>query len=280
MLVITIISILTSHLLRLYLSQILSIFFVYYAFFILCLGLPAVWRIGRLLEFDRLVGIRHPQLYLDSYDDGVIIMMAQKWTFSPRYYKCASVEMPMAFTSEVAFVGKTSLNIKYEIKSLDEGKLPLVNALKHAVWADNTTHLPKTLPSEFLEVVKKSGLTMSPNRLIKYQPPQMPEKTFQYPITVVPSDMDMVFHTNQATYVRYALDCATVAALAGFYQKYDRDICFYKVKNVSVLYRGESFTGDKLMVSTWQDSHDLDCIHFQIFKESIPIFFQLYNLLP
>ena len=248
--------------------------------FILCLGLPAVWRIGRLLELDHVVQVAYPQYRLAPYTDGVPIMMAQKWTFLPRFYKCASVEMPMSYTSQAAFVGKTSLTNKCVIKSLDEDKLPLVNALKQAVWADKTTHLPKPLPSNVLEVVKKSGLTMSPNRPINYQPPQMPEKTFHYPITVVPSDMDMIFHTNQATYVRYALDCATVAALSGFYQKYYQDICFYKVKDVSVLYRGESFTGDKLMVSTWQDSHDLDCIHFQIFKKSKPIFFSSITFYP
>ena len=246
----------------------------------MCLGLPAAWRIGRLLEFDRLVGIAYPQYALGPYTDGVPIMMAQKWSFLPRFYKCASVEMPMAYTSQAAFLGKTSFTVKYEINSLDEDKLPLVNALKQIVWADKTTHLPKPLPSDFLEGVKKTGVTMSPNRLINYQPPQMPEKTFQYPITVVPSDMDMIFHTNQATYVRYALDCATVAALAGFYQKYYQDICFYKVKDVSVLYRGESITGDKLMVCTWQDSHDLDSIHFQIFKGSKPIVFSSITFYP
>ena len=79
------------------------------------------------------------------------------------------------------------------------------------------------------------------------------------------SDMNLLFHVNSATYVRYCMDCATEASLAGFTRTISGDPCFLPVAKLETFHAGENFAGEDLEVCTWEQ--DGETMYFLIFNK-------------
>ncbi len=76
------------------------------------------------------------------------------------------------------------------------------------------------------------------------------------------------------------MDCASEAAEAGLFKRFDEDLCFYHAKSASVIHKGESFVGDRLKVHAWQDPEDVNVLKFAIKKAEVDIYYATVNMFP
>ena len=95
-------------------------------------------------------------------------------------------------------------------------------------------------------------------------PSALPEKVFTIQIEVRYDDMDFLFHTNQSSYLEFALECASHAAESGFYTEIHEDVAFHRVKQLTAINLEESQVGDQLTVSTWEDTNNKLLMHFAV----------------
>jgi acyl-CoA thioester hydrolase len=76
-----------------------------------------------------------------------------------------------------------------------------------------------------------------------------PPDAFALPLSVRPSDLDLLQHVNQAQYADYLDDARFLAAEAGVYGP--RKSARYPIRRLAIDYRREARVGDALSVATW-----------------------------
>ena len=213
---------------------------------------------------------------LDSDTDCVGVVSAQTVKFSPIFYKKASLDLPMTLTTVPGRVGKTSLTVFGQVYEDKTGDVFMEIERQFAFMNGKTgepTNMPKTLRSLF---TKYGQTDLPPFRILV---PGKPESTFGYSCKVPHSDSDMLYHTNQAMYIKYCMDCAASAQQAGFLTHFQDDLFATPVSHVSALYRSESFMDDVLQINMWQDQESPEALHFQVQKENKDIVFSTISFL-
>lgn len=145
------------------------------------------------------------------------------------------------------FTGETLVTIHRKLVNMD-------------LLTKKSVPLPKTFVEQFGPYSHRVALPLSMDPFPK------PPSTFNYKIEVSHTDMDFLFHANNATYIQYCLNAACKASEAGEYPNFSGDMCFYQSKLLNTLYTGECSQGDTLSIDTWQDDIDSNKIRFVIDK--------------
>jgi acyl-CoA thioesterase FadM len=186
-------------------------------------------------------------------------------TVSRHLHDRAAIEYPMKHSYQVANVGRSSFDSKFTVTEQLTGE-PLLTCLMRSVAVNikskTSVTLPDSLRRELLEEVIPGGDAFP----AFYPPASVPEHTFSCRITVRYSDMDRIFHTSSKGYFAIIEECAAQATAAGFYSTVDGDIAFYQTESLSIVFVGESFAGDQLEVTTWEDVADRLRLYFFIRK--------------
>ena len=94
-----------------------------------------------------------------------------------------------------------------------------------------------------------------------------PWQKFSYFVEVRHSDTDNLYHSNQASYFQFCMDAATEATKLGHFRLLKGDLLSYRLELMESLFKGESFPGDKLQVSVWENQAKPSEIFSQIEKE-------------
>lgn len=181
---------------------------------------------------------------------------------SRQLYKTAAVEYPMKFHMQLSNVGRSSLDAVQSLTD-DQAGVVLVQRIVRIVNIDPLTKTATPIPDDLRQLLKEKIHASGDSQLPRLDiPADVPEKHFVHSESVRFSDMDFVFHSNQGSYLLYALECAAMAASKGFYSKILDDVCFYPAKSALGLHIAECFAGDVLQVFTWEDEKNPMLIYF------------------
>ena len=202
------------------------------------------------LEYDKLT------------EDRLTFMASTRTEFSHKLYGLVdSVKMPtFEAILQLGFVGNSSLNSIACLTDKEDGSF-LAKNINQVVTVDKTTRKPTPIPdwwkNKYMPVVEGNERLIVPAL-------EIPPKTYAYDIRVAWSDIDIYWHTNYLTYIRYCLDTAKDGIVKNYYAKFHDDILQYHVKSMDIMYRGESKAGDRLDVKSWENPDDPYLLHFDI----------------
>ena len=166
-----------------------------------------------------------------------------------------SWKTPMLFEKALMGIGNTSMVYSQNLFE-EQSKLPLVFGFQGASFVEYKPQRNKTqscpLPDYFKHQYNKFCMKDKLPRVIF---PIVPDEgIFNYDVKVTFSDTDHNRHVNICSYIRYCLDCGSKASVAGFYKSLEGDIAKYQVRQLKIVYNGEAFEGDSLIIKTWEDT--------------------------
>lgn len=205
----------------------------------------------------------------EMVDKGLaMVMLGSEYSLSAHLFDHAAVNFPMAERSWLSNVGRTSIDIYRILETADSDRKVLVSGVARYVCMDfvsgNSVPFP-TSPERHL-----SSAASSPTAR-RFPSVKVPESgavgSFLATVKVRYDDMDHNWHSNHASYTAYALECAAQAAAAGHYSRIRDDVAFYRALSWTCMHLGESFAGDELQLSTWQDEDNALLLHFLINRQ-------------
>ena len=195
-------------------------------------------------------------------------MLGQRCRISPQFYAEAKINAAFIFAADYCHVSDSSLSMRVEIKSL-ETKQTLITMIRTVAGMDSKTGKSRSLPKRLTERLSSYKTLEKPPPLPVLQLPPSGQY-HRWSVRAAPSDMDHMFHINQAVYVRYCMDCASDASQSGFTKHITGDPCFWHVAEIQTYNAGENFPGDQLHVCTWECPDDKRVLKFLIFNVKRP----------
>jgi len=200
-------------------------------------------------------------------------MFGRHWKFTPALYSRAALDFPMIMRTWSSGFGKTSIDLSQTIHESASGVL-LASGVFRVVFVDPNTQRSIPLPDRIRETLKSEGSEAGGERFPVIRPPAaIPDRSFSCRVTVRYDDMDFLFHTTQGAYLGFARECAAQASKAGFYSRLSDDIAFHRASETTGIHFAESFAGDELTVSTWEDPSSPVLLHFAVSKDSNIIYY-------
>ncbi|GFR65087.1 hypothetical protein ElyMa_003647300 [Elysia marginata] len=230
-------------------------------------GCISPWKLCRVFEAGRAM-----PFYTGNFADWNILMSDNTAAFvvGGEYYFDLCVwdavrkfnNFPYKVTIEVINVGKSSLTFRQVLINKLDNKELATHYLK-VVVVDKVTRRPKAVPSWHRDKYRHVEATLDKRaEFVINTELNVPGGAFQAETLVQPSDTDSNGHTNQASYVRFCLDAAECANRAGVLEYVQGDICIYPILKMSISYKGETKSGDRILTSVWQDKLSPQMLHF------------------
>ena len=168
-------------------------------------------------------------------------------------------------------VGRTSMELFWQLYSTN-GNMLLCTCLHTIAFVDIKKRTLYPIPDDVRQTLGQVIPVVNQSRFTPQQRPLDEYHTASYRITW--SDVDFQYHTNQAQYVRIAMDAATEACFAGRLRTFQDDLDRYCIKEMKTRYAAECKQGDSVTIYTWVDKAD-DCIlHLQMEKQGGTVVFQ------
>jgi acyl-CoA thioesterase FadM len=201
------------------------------------------------------------------------MVFGRQWIFQPALYDRAAVEFPMVFRNGISGVGRSSIDLWQTLEDEADGSV-LASMTFRMVNIDpvrrgSSVALPEDIRKEALRRVSSDG-----DKFPKFSVPDVvPTDAFSSRTRVRYDDMDVRFHTNQGSYLGFALECASRAAESGYYSHIREDVAFRRARRTTGVHLAESHAGDDLNVSTWQDANNQLLLHFAVFKQGHIIYY-------
>ncbi|RUS90068.1 hypothetical protein EGW08_002181 [Elysia chlorotica] len=234
-------------------------------------GRISPWKICRMFEAGRaipfILGDFLDRSRLTSDKAGLFVLGGEYYFDSCLWDATRKYNFfPYKVTLEVINVGQSSLTFRQVlINKLDNKEL--ATFYMKMVLVDLHTKRPIARPQWHQEKFRHlQGSQDDRVKVLLNAKLAVPEGAFQAETLVVPSDTDFNGHTNQASYVRFCLDAAEAANKAGFLQYVDGDICRYPILKISISYKGETTSGDRLFTSVWQDDLSPQVLNFATYR--------------
>lgn len=237
----------------------------------------SIWAISLLFQANRAVGMTNSFMYMDKLRIKNVghVITKQILDINPLVYRYTyKTPIKLRFLMEMKEVGNSSIIFGTALYDEETGIKLAQNLLK---FVQINTETRKSLPFPSWFQTSLSHLKMTGNSkftsLNRTTLPETPENYFQWKVIVRYSDLDRNMHSNQATYLKLFMDCATKAAKSGYYRHFKTDMCWFNVEHVAINYIGESFVDDELEIYTWQDNSDDSKIFFSCCKDKKRITF-------
>ena len=168
-------------------------------------------------------------------------------------------------------MGKSSVQLFWQMYSTN-GNTLLFTCLHTFAFVDVKMRSLYTIPNTVHEALGEVTPVVNQTRFTPQQRPKDKCHTTTYKI--VWSDVDFQFHTNQAQYVKIAMDAASEACFSGKLKTFEDDLGRYCINQLKTRYVAESKHGDTLSIFTWVDDTD-DCIlHLEMEKQLGTVVFQ------
>lgn len=197
-----------------------------------------------------------------------LFMFGSHYTFSRQLFDRAAVEFPMTQRSSLSGVGRTSVDIHRVLETTDSHhSTVLLSGVSRLVCMDFARGISVPLPDPSKRHLS-STLPPTARRFPRIEVPESaPVKSFSTTVKVAYDDIDFNWHTNQASYTAFALECAARAAAAAYYSRIRDDVAFYPALSLTCIHLAESFAGDQLNVSTWEDTANAMVLHFLVRRQ-------------
>ena len=220
-------------------------------------GKLGLMSISRLLEVSRLFNS-------DLYAGGSIsfaVVAAQKTKLERALYGLSGISCPMIYTRKIGYIGNTSFSYIMQLCHKDTGAL-MAKQEGQLVMLDSNTRKPSAVP-HYLSAIRDKH----PHTGFKVDIPHAPRNpsgTHTSHVKIMASDMDQIYHTNQSSYYRFAMDAAYEAAADGFLRNFRSDICEYEVQEFQGRNASETVAGDEISICVWEDRDDQLTLHFEM----------------
>jgi acyl-CoA thioesterase FadM len=192
-------------------------------------------------------------------------LIACHFTVSRQLYDRAAIEFPMKYSYQLSSVGRSSIDSKVTVTEQLTGE-PLLTCQLRSVAVSTKSQTSMAFADSVRQVLLEKVVPGGDAFPVFHPPSSIPEHTFSCRITVRYSDMDRLFHTSTKGYFAIIEECAAQATAAGFYSTVDGDIAFYQTESVSAVFFGESFAGDELELTTWEDLANGVWLYFVVRK--------------
>ncbi|CAH1774403.1 unnamed protein product [Owenia fusiformis] len=229
-------------------------------------GNLSVWKIARLVEISRAFKADFASIGTDLTKTFMVI--GKQMAINPKFYVNANIGLSLTYVKALNYIGDGSIGCKVEIKDTKTDEL-YVECQDYFAYVDISARKAAKLPTQYKDKMKIWS-TITPTYFLT---PKRGEHCFTHKLNVTHSDMDVLYHTNQAAYVKYSMDCAEMARKENFYSLFKDDMGEYHAVSWDASYKGESEVGDQLEVVTWEDTTDANILHFEIDKNGKAIYF-------
>lgn len=199
-----------------------------------------------------------------------LFVFGSHYSFSRQLFERAAVEFPMRQHSSLAGIGRTSVDVHRVLETADSRGTRLLSGIVRVVCVDLVGGSSVPFPDLHLS----SSLASTARRFPRVEVPAAAAAgSFSTAVRVLYDDVDFNWHTNQASYTAFALECAARAAAAGYYSRIRDDVALYPALSLTCVHLAESFGGDELNVSTWEDRANAMSLHFLIHGQRQRIFY-------
>lgn len=197
-----------------------------------------------------------------------LFLIGSHYTFSPTLFERAAIEFPMRQRSWLTGVGRTSMDIYRVLDTADNGeRTVLLSGVARVVCVDFAKGIAVPFPDAAKQHTSLLPSTASCRFPFVEVPESAPSGSFLTSVKVRYNDIDFNWHSNQASYTAFALEAAAEAAATGFFSGIRDDIAFYRARSLTCIHLGESFVGDELIVSAWEDAGCASLLHFLITRQ-------------
>ncbi|ELT98110.1 hypothetical protein CAPTEDRAFT_207772 [Capitella teleta] len=225
-------------------------------------------RIARYMQWSRMVVYQPKFITNDLFKDNThrLFATSMEYTMHPPLYEVSAdwqrspCIIPSLISTRLVSTGRSTVDLETTISTVDSKQL-LASLKCKFTFVDLQTRKSDVLPESFKRAVSKYPTTQG---LGRFTPVERPPDVFQYSFRVRPSDTDFNKHTNNASYLQWCLDTASIAFLEGRLSSFTRDPLYFDVYQMSMWYVGESFMGSLLSCSVWPDQKNLLMLHFVI----------------
>jgi len=226
-------------------------------------GKLGVWNISRIMESDILL---LPPLVAYSLQTSegislISVVTAQKTVVSKDLYRLSASYSPILCKRKFGYMGKTSLSLIMELSDRETGVV-LARCERQVVYIGTENRKAHPLP-KYLERFKDQYPRYEFVVEVRYKPTDL-SKVYVAMIKIAASDMDFNYHTNQSMYYRFSLDAAYEAWKSGFLRNFIADPCEYGVRCYEGKHVRETFAGDQIYVTVWEDDNDKLTLHFEL----------------
>ena len=205
-------------------------------------------------------------------DGGLIFVVLCDYVINEDLYRRTNgynIACPVVINTWLCSFGNTSMEMRTTIQD-GERKNTFGTLTFRYAHVDSKTRRPKPLPDYFVQAFKsyqRKSLRENPQHILN-----IPPHALSYVLDVRYSDTDFNKHTNNSTYIKLCMDCATVASMKGNLTYFTGDVCRYNVKTMKLFYWSETRAGDKLTVYLWENKSETDTLNFHIQKNGSACF--------
>ena len=187
---------------------------------------------------------------------------------SPEFYSTASITSPWSLKVRLAHIGNSSCRMEHVTVCQKTGVV-FYRGVLQVVRVDLTRRRPVPIPRPGDAPFTKSQVNASsPPVKIDISDDRLDSnRVFRMSTKAVSSETDESQHINQSTYIKYCMDCASLAAMQGGILKgFKRDMAYYNLKTFRVEYVGELVAGNDVEVSCWEDVTRPHILYFALRK--------------
>lgn len=217
------------------------------------------WSIAKLIESVRFQGLKHGYAYypeIRNKAEVTIFIASQVFKLSEgfhniKYARVFGRHFPTKFYMYVSDAGRTSYCTTAKWIDL-QSKEQIGTFITKIVCVSKKTRKPVPLPDFFFNGLEEHLKTINRRKIDRPLPVTIPQQTYRYPIKVYHSDTDMNAHVNQATYVRWCSDAASVAAIQKQLRHFHRHIELYPCRSMEISYLGEAIVNDNIEALVWE----------------------------
>ncbi len=234
------------------------------------------FSIARILDNVLTLNLNHTA---DEHRDSNRVMLAQRYEVSKSIHERAALVYPLNLEGKCLARSRSSFIYQTILSEESSGNLA-VTSMQKVVCVNASSGKSVPLPNNYFKDVSVPFVS----DLGSIFPPIIAGKphvdSHSSTREVQPSDTDYLVHTNQASYIKFALDGIAKAAREGVLSGIKDDVCFYRGHTAATLHLGESFVGDLLTVKVWENQENPLQIHCVIRKKEYDIFYSDLSFYP
>ncbi|XP_053409271.1 uncharacterized protein LOC123561343 isoform X2 [Mercenaria mercenaria] len=250
-------------------------------------GKVALWSLGKVFESMRWLVmaagfINYPNLMYKRnrtlFVGGHVFTLSRDF-HNLRYANVFGHKNMLKSVIYISHVGKSSYTISTDLYDYTSGE-KLCSYRTVQVFVDRQSRKPVPLPAEFLENADVHLKTVERHTMRRKPLPTIPSQAFHYEVKVLHSDCDANHHVNQAVYLKWCSDAASLGALKGHFSHFKRHIELYPLKAAEYHYIGETLVNDIVTVNVWEDCDDERALQFAVMKNGQTVFslkLEFYN---
>ncbi|OWF49371.1 uncharacterized protein LOC110451909 isoform X2 [Mizuhopecten yessoensis] len=238
-------------------------------------GHISVWNVAKMISsaVDVLCRCGYTEREAALTDTRRAFLVRQRLVISPRLHSETSkiIDTNILVTATAGKVGKSSRTSNAELRS-SGSDVAFVKCAYTGVLFDTNINRPVPYPKWFAEKYC-SPLSYIDNSHIQAKKDMVsfPSNAHRTQLKVRHSDTDFNMHVANAEYLRYCMEAATDASISGYFRHFSRDMCWYPVLELDIIYLAQSRPGEMLDVYTWQDEYDIQAIYFSIHRDRTAI---------